>query len=365
MRTKSSGWRLAQGEKAHVTGVVLAASLLLAGCSAERPDAPERPSTTTLLVTGDLMLVRRVPDAGAALAPMRDLLRGADLTVGNLESTLSTNGSPTQGGDSFGGSQALVPVLEDAGFDAVSLANNHNGDYGVPALLETVKTLRGGPVKAFGTGRNARVAARPAIVEAPDGTSFAFLGFNAIGETPRARGTGPVRCRSGCRLAPARSTRADLTRATAAVRRASSQADVVVVVPHWGEQYTHRRYRVERRVARALVKAGADLVVGSHPHWVQGIDCVAGVPVLYSLGNFVFDMDHQPQVMEGVVLEATFDADRLLSDAVASLPNGPADVRPTADPGRRRPRRCPVAQHRVVQAGLDSALRSRSALTRQ
>jgi poly-gamma-glutamate synthesis protein (capsule biosynthesis protein) len=80
----------------------------------------------------------------------------------------------------------------------------------------------------------------------------------------------------------------------------------VVVVPHWGEQYTHTPWPDQRTVARRLVGAGADLVVGGHPHWVQGVDAVAGVPVLHSLGNFVFDMDFMTETMEGVVLEATF-----------------------------------------------------------
>ena len=99
---------------------------------------------------------------------------------------------------------------------------------------------------------------------------------------------------------------ADLDRVLRAVRRAARRADVVVVLPHWGTQYTHVPEPVQRRVGRALVRAGADLVVGGHPHWVQGVDAVGGVPVLHSLGNFVFDMDFMEQTMEGVVLQATF-----------------------------------------------------------
>jgi hypothetical protein len=78
------------------------------------------------------------------------------------------------------------------------------------------------------------------------------------------------------------------------------------VLPHWGDQYTHTPWPSQRVVARELVAAGADLVVGGHPHWVQGIDAVDGVPVLHSLGNFVFDMYWEPEVLEGVVLESTW-----------------------------------------------------------
>jgi poly-gamma-glutamate synthesis protein (capsule biosynthesis protein) len=262
---------------------------------------------TTLLVTGDLMLVRGVPDPAVALAPMRRLLRSAALTVGNLESTLSTDGAPTQGGDSFGGSPELVPVLEDAGFDALSLANNHTGDHGDNALRQTVETLQQSRIRPFGAGSDVRRAARPAVaVLEANGTTYAFLGFNAIGETPPAGSSRPgaLSVRMPPRTGPL--VEDDLARVERAIRKAGRQADVVVVMPHWGEQYTHRAWPVQRTVARRLVEAGADLVVGGHPHWVQGVDAVDGVPVLHSLGNFVFDMDWAPEVMEGVVLEATF-----------------------------------------------------------
>jgi hypothetical protein len=316
--------------------LLAAAALLLAGCSepaepdavptppptSEAPPAEVPPETaaptpeppiTRLLVTGDVMLTRGVRDPRAALAPMRDLLRGADLTVGNLESTLSTDGSPTQGGDSFGAGPELLPVLADAGFDAVSLANNHTGDYGEKALGETVKALQQSPIRPFGAGADVSEAQAPAVLTAPDGTTYAFLGFNAIGETPAAgRDTpGALEVRMPPRTGPLQE--ADLARVTRAVRRAAASADVVVVLPHWGTQYTHRPEPIQRRVARRLVNAGADLVAGGHPHWVQGLDRVDDVPVVHSLGNFVFDMDFMEQTLEGVVLETTWRGAELAS----------------------------------------------------
>ena len=275
------------------------------------------PDALEVTVVGDLMLTRGVPDAAAALAPMSALLRRADVTVGNLESTLSRRGAPTQGGDSFGGSSTLLEPLRVAGFDALSLANNHTGDFGAPALLDTVAALRRSPMQPFGAGRDVGQALRPAIVER-DGVHFGFLGFNAIGETPRAeRGSpGALSVRMPPRTGPL--VRADLDRVLTAVRRTARQADVVVVLPHWGTQYTHTPEPVQRQVGRALVRAGADLVVGGHPHWVQGVDAVGGVPVLHSLGNYVFDMDFMRQTMQGVVLQATFWGPRL--KAIRLLP---------------------------------------------
>nr|WP_281366639.1 CapA family protein [Nocardioides thalensis] len=280
-----------------------------------------------MTIVGDLMLVRGVADGRRALAPMAGLLRSADLTVGNLEQTLSTDGEPTQGGDSFGGSPADLDLLRWAGFDAVSLANNHLGDYGERALLETVDLLSDGPVRAFGAGRTARAAARPLLLEAR-GTTFAFLGFNAIGETPMATATTPgaLSVRMPPRTGPLQ--QADLDRVTAAVRRADRVADAVVVLPHWGTQYTHVPEPVQHRVARALVAAGADLVVGGHPHWVQGVEQISGVPVLHSLGNFVFDMDWEPQVMQGVMLETTWRGPELISLRLVPYAMDPATFAP-------------------------------------
>jgi poly-gamma-glutamate synthesis protein (capsule biosynthesis protein) len=260
-----------------------------------------------LTVAGDLMLVRDVPDPTAALAPLSERLRRADLTVGNLESTLSRNGEPTQDPvtDSFGATPALVPVLRAAGFDAVSLANNHVGDYGEVALLETLRTLRSSRLQGFGAGRDRAEAGRAAVLNR-DGVSFAFLGFNAIGETPRATRDEPgaLSVRMPPRTGPL--VRSDLDHMAALVREYDEVADVVVVIPHWGEQYVHEPWQVQRDVSRRLVAAGADLVVGGHPHWVQGVEAVDGVPVVHSLGNFVFDMDFMEQTLEGVLLEATF-----------------------------------------------------------
>ncbi len=99
--------------------------------------------------------------------------------------------------------------------------------------------------------------------------------------------------------------RADLAHVVAAVRRLEQRVDVVVVLPHWGTQYTHVAEPVQSRVGRRLVDAGADLVVGGHPHWVQGLERYGGAVIAHSLGNFVFDMDFMEQTMEGVTLTAT------------------------------------------------------------
>jgi poly-gamma-glutamate synthesis protein (capsule biosynthesis protein) len=279
------------------------------------PSPGDPPPRTTVTFVGDVMLGRGVAaanpgDPAAPLRAMRGLLRGSDLTVGNLESALSTAGHPRQGDDSFAADPRVLPTMARLGFDALSLANNHTGDYGTTALLRTVAAFRGSGVSPFGAGRDLRAAARPVVLER-HGITFGFLGFNASGETPRAARDRPgaLSVRMPPRTGPL--NRGDLARVLADVRRLEDRVDVVVVMPHWGTQYTHAVGPMQRLVARRLVDAGADLVVGGHPHWVQGVDRYRGATIAYSLGNFVFDMDFMKETMEGVALTATFRGDRL------------------------------------------------------
>ncbi len=260
---------------------------------------------TQLTVVGDVMLARGVSEPERALAPMMARLASADLTIGTLESTLSEDGRPQQGGDSFAADPRVVPLLAEAGFDAVSVANNHVGDFEVPAMLKTLRLLRSGGVVPFGAGRDLGAASRAAVLE-QDGMRFGFIGFNAIGETPRATRDQPgaLSVRMPPRTGPL--VQADLRHVVRLVRRLSARVDAVVVLPHWGTQYTHVAEPIQHRVARRLAAAGADLVVGGHPHWVQGLARIGDTVVAHSLGNFVFDMDFMTETQQGIVLETTW-----------------------------------------------------------
>jgi poly-gamma-glutamate capsule biosynthesis protein CapA/YwtB (metallophosphatase superfamily) len=314
----------------------------LPACTAERPPpnadpssalptrTPNTPSATptpsplpqvTVTIAGDIMLGRRV---GERLAQAGDLagafrftgnrLARADITVGNLESTLSRLGAPRQGDDSFAADPGVLDGLTDvAGFDVLSLANNHTGDFGERSLVETARLVENAGIRPVGAGASREAAWRPAIVER-SGVRFGFLAFNAIGETPAAGPSTPgaASVRMQPRTGPL--SEHDLARAERAVRELAADVDVVIVLPHWGDQYTHRPVRDQRIVARALVRAGADAVVGGHPHWTQPTERHRGGFVVYSLGNFVFDMDWEREVREGNLLELTFTGDRLTDE---------------------------------------------------
>ena len=319
---------------------------------------PRDVAHTTLTVVGDIMLGRGVGshaaaagDVSAPLRPMQRRLARADLTVGNLESTLSRDGSARQGDDSFAAPPSVLQGLDEAGFDVLSLANNHTGDFGRRAFLTTLRRLDRSPIERVGAGRDRDAAWRPVVVQR-NGVRFGFVAFNAIGETPRATpGTpGAAEVRMRPRTGPL--SRPDLARAQREIRRLNrGPADVVVVLPHWGDQYTHTPVADQRRVGKALVEAGADIVVGGHPHWVQRVQRVRNTLVVHSLGNFVFDMDFMRQTQEGVVADLVFADDDLRRVRFTPYVIG-ADFAPRVVRGpRARAILRPLGVPRVVRLG--------------
>lgn len=263
----------------------------------------------TSLWTGDVMLGRRVGAAMAGtgnwelpFAQTADRLSAAALTVGNLECTLSKEGRATHGGDSFGADPRALAGVRRAGYDILTLGNNHLGDYGDAALVRTVAVARGEGFATTGAGESIAAARDPARVEA-GGLRFVVLAFDAVGESPEAGPASPgvVWLRMPPITGPLAA--ADLAAVEQSVRAARASADVLVVVPHWGREYSHRPVADQYTVAHRLVEAGADAVIGMHQHWVQPIEVYRGRPVVHGLGNFVFDMTFSEQVQQAVVVE--------------------------------------------------------------
>jgi poly-gamma-glutamate capsule biosynthesis protein CapA/YwtB (metallophosphatase superfamily) len=265
------------------------------------------PEVTTLTAVGDIMLGRRVAqrhrdDPNEPLQPLSKRLASAEITVGNVESTLSRDGSPTQGGDSFAASPRILSGLKRSGFDVIQLANNHLGDYGDKALRDTLDRYADADLPTVGAGKTLAQARKPVIIERDDVT-VGFIATESIGETPAATRTraGTNRLNMPPRTGPL--DQRALNRITADIAALAKQVDAVVVLSHWGTQYTHRPEASQRTAAKAFADAGAGLVIGGHPHWVQGLQRFGSTAVVYSLGNYVFDMDFQTKTNEGVILE--------------------------------------------------------------
>jgi poly-gamma-glutamate synthesis protein (capsule biosynthesis protein) len=204
-------------------------------------------------------------------------LRSADVAFGNLECAVSTRGRPVPKQFNFRGRPAALRVAARyAGFDVLNLANNHVGDYGRGALLDTARYVRRFGMVGVGAGRDLAAARRPRVVERL-GLRIAFVGFSDILPASFAAGPG----RPGTVFA----THA---RISEDVRRARRDADVVVATFHWGVERARRPDGRQRAFARTALLAGADAVIGAHPHVLQPIERRGRTVVAYSLGNFVF-----------------------------------------------------------------------------
>jgi len=266
--------------------------------------------TVTLNVVGDVMLARKVGrliEANGIDYPLRFLgseLAAGDITFANLESPIAKSGTPLPGKQiCFQAAPSTLESLKLGGFDVVSLANNHALDYDAPALLETIDLLSQSGIKSVGAGVNITSARQPVIVECK-GIKIAFLAYSDLAEIffsqkyPRAHRA--TEQQSGVAPLEEKSILED-------IRIALQQADIVAVSLHWGTEYTDQPTKEQREMARHLIDAGADLILGHHPHWLQGLEIYQGKLIAYSLGNFVFDQNWAEPTREGLVLQVEVD----------------------------------------------------------
>jgi poly-gamma-glutamate synthesis protein (capsule biosynthesis protein) len=228
---------------------------------------------------GDIMLARGIErqwrgDAGlrSLFAPVRSLLRAPDITFGNLESVAASASRCQDRGILLRSHPNALYALADAGFDVVSLANNHAEDCGYKALADTAAHLRElgiEPVGAPGPGWQ-----RPGpLFLTRGGLRVAFLAYSLFKPS----------------LMRLDEDAEGISIVSAQVYAADRAADLVVVSFHWGVEYQAKPTERQRRLGHLAVDAGADLVLGHHPHRVQGIEVYQGVVIAYSLGNFLFD----------------------------------------------------------------------------
>ncbi|MFQ3535597.1 MAG: CapA family protein [Aggregatilineales bacterium] len=273
--------------------------------------AQAQPSVT-IVFTGDVMLGRSLEEAARAnndpffaFRRVAELLRNADLTVGNLECVLSNLGVPARKRYPLRCAEALE-ALRWAGFDVLSLANNHAMDFSGQALLDMISRLNNVGIATVGAGANLRQARRPAVV-LRNGVRIAFLGYvNVPQDGPpfffRNDLTAATETSAGVAWANADSEGVAMIQAD--VRAAHELADVVIVLLHAGIEYSRTPNAVQRTLAYAAIDAGAAAVIGAHPHVLQGMQQYKNGLIAYSLGNFVFDMTVDTSAALRVVVTA-------------------------------------------------------------
>jgi poly-gamma-glutamate capsule biosynthesis protein CapA/YwtB (metallophosphatase superfamily) len=250
--------------------------------------------TTRVLVTGDVLLAREVNVRMKAQQNVNwpweqtvEVLRGADITVINLETPLLTPCQMDRSRMIFCGLPENVQGMKWAGVDVASLANNHMLNHGVEGVEQTKQILDDAGILITGTSHE------PTIVER-NGIKFGFLGYTDIGVT-----AGQI-------------NEADLHQLSQDIIQAKQQADVVIPFFHWGEEYQSLPTARQQELAHTAIEAGADMVVGNHPHWYQSVEVYNGKVIAYSHGNFIFDQMWSMETRLGVVGLYTFYEDQLV-----------------------------------------------------
>lgn len=258
------------------------------------------PVSISLIFTGDIIPARSVNTAmvrrnnfNFPFEKTADFLKNADLTITNLEAPLVKNCPFTDTGMIFCGDERFLGGLTYSGIDLASLANNHSSNYGQKGIDNTIKLLSGSGIDTVGYSN--------IVYREIKGIKFAFIGFNGV--SPLVPYLGTINKEEISRL----------------IQEARNNADYIVVLFHWGQEYspTPKSDTIapfdQVEIGRFTIDNGADLVVGNHPHVVQGYEIYKEKPIFYALGNFIFDQMWSEETREGVVLKIDLNNAKLAS----------------------------------------------------
>ncbi|HWI51591.1 MAG TPA: CapA family protein [Symbiobacteriaceae bacterium] len=269
---------------------------------------PQPEAEITLTVTGDFMLSRGVDRAMREngtlypVATVKDHLAAADLTFVNLESPVGVKGTPLPGKQIwFRARPEAMEILKAAGVDGVTVANNHILDYDTENFLETLDGLQQAGIKYVGGGRSISEARKPMVLEAK-GVKIAFLGYSQFADLffdwkyPRSFSATET-------LAGVPRIQDDWLAED--IKAAKALAPIVAVAYHWGDEFQNYPNEEQKRIARLSIDLGADLVLGYHPHAIQGFEFYKGKFIAYSTGNFIMDRQDTDLARESMILDFT------------------------------------------------------------
>lgn len=259
------------------------------GSESSRADGEHR--SVTLLFGGDLMFDRTIRTVmrkrgnDFPLAPLRDIMMGADLVIANLEGPITDN--PSRSETSAIGARdnyfftfdpSVAQTLESFHIRAVNLGNNHISNFGEAGLQSTEGYLATAGVKYFGAPVSGD---KRVLFQVINGTTIALVNYDQF----IVRGK---------------------EKALEDIRTAKERVDTVILYTHWGTEYVPVTLAI-KDLAHQFIDAGADLIIGSHPHIVQEKEVYQGKVIYYSLGNLVFDQYFSPETEHGLLVKATFD----------------------------------------------------------
>lgn len=252
-------------------------------------------------------------------AQVRNRFSQSDIVLVNLEGTLTTSSKKTAKNFNFKADPLEVGKILLAGIDVVSLANNHAFDFGEEGLNDTLNTLQVAGIPAFGAGKNLAEARKPAIIER-NGLKNCFLGYLFLGAykiepsvvwaTDDKAGVAGI-APSDDNLEPMQT----LVRDDIQTTQKNTRCDVILTFFHWGKEATKTVLPYQMALAKTAAEAGADFVIGSHPHVPQAVYEVNNlngekIPVAYSLGNFMFAGNWNPKNKDALMVEAKITLDK-------------------------------------------------------
>lgn len=265
---------------------------------------PAEDGTVLLAAVGDVMLARTVGEYAERygvdypFAPVAPALKQADIAMANLECPIALGGDPWPKTYVFRAHRSTALGLGRSGLNVISLANNHVLDFGVAGLAETVQHVTAQGLAVLGAGMDRAEAERPLVYDIR-GVRVAVVAW--VSYAPASFAAGDAR--------PGVAYLDDLERMARQIEGAKRQADAVVVILHGGKEYDAMPTAQQQTAAHRAVDAGADLVVGHHPHVLQPAEIYKGKLIAYSLGDFVFDIDNYDAARDGAVLWAWIGKD--------------------------------------------------------
>lgn len=267
-------------------------------------EIPQTTKKITLGFVGDIMLDRGIKanvekyghgDYNYTFEKVKSYLNGFDALFGNLEGPISDKGNKQGSIYSFRMKPESAKALGEAGFDILSVANNHIGDWGREAMKDTFVNLAQSGIVPVGGGADESKAYEPKTIEA-SGIKIGYIAMSQFGRGYLEAGKDTI----GIAIISDEKLKT-------VIEKAKSQNDIAIVSFHFGDEYKKEPNSYQKNIARKAIDYGADLVVGHHPHVIEPIEKYKDGWIAYSLGNFVFDQHFSKDTMEGIVLKADIE----------------------------------------------------------